>query len=641
MLTDEKRSKIKGLLVADIKGVVNYLFRGAGKFGGGYFKIGGVDGAEGDSLVLNTSNGVWEDFATGEKGDVIELWIKKYGTFKVAINEIHSYLNIPRYQETIEKKTKAFKKPAVDWKKIENGSKVYNYLTIDRKISYETLVTYEVRELNDEKGSWYVFISRMPDGQLCGAKYTNLKRKDDKKVEYQSKNPLSVLWGMHTVAEKSKELIITEGQIDAMSLYDQGLRNVVSIPMGTNNTDWVAHCWDWLVKFETVILCFDSDASGEKAVEEVAKKIGIERCKYLKLPKYKDANDAHINGFQLTEIIKTATEFKPSKIVSMNDLVDESWERVLRGRRELQGIPFCSWVGDDTINFRLRPHEMTIYTGYAGSGKSCLLYQAVANLIFQWGQKVVVASLEEDAEEIAMLIAISAAAQMFNSSQKKLFYEIFAEVKSKLFFYHHRNRAKHMDVLSAAEFVIRRYGAQHFIFDSVAKTDLDIENKEQANEFVGKVCNSMNETGAHYHLVAHARKGSDKDFNEIPRIQEIKGAAAFGIETFNVVTMWRNLPKENIMKLGEKTADSSGNFKTKGGDNYGGKSYNIHEVNREWADSLLIISKQKVGGETGQYGLWFDRECYRFKRSYSEESLPYYKPLLEVKDEDLDDSELD
>lgn len=641
MLTKEGKHAIIGSLVSDIRNVIKYLFNGSGKFQGGYFNVGDIQGSEGDSLKVNLSNGVWEDFAGGGKGDIIELWVRKYGSFNIAMNEIHSYLNIPRFKDTVEKKTKAFTKPPKDWKELEYGSDVYNYLTIDRKISPEILSLYSVREKTDERGACYVFLSRTTDGQLCGAKYTNIKRKEGKKVEYQSKNPLSVLWGMSAVAEGNNSIIITEGQIDAMSWAEQGVSNVVSIPMGTNNTDWVAHSWDWISRFKTVILCFDGDEAGQKALDVVSRKIGIERCKYITIPRYKDPNDAHVNGFDLKSLLSTAKDFKPSKLVSAGELVDEAWERVLRGRRELQGIPFMSWEGEDTINFRLRPREMTLYTGYPGSGKSSLLYQEVANLIFQWDQKVVVASLEEDAEEISMLIAIAGAASLFGSNQKKLFYEIYKEMTSKLFFYHHRGRAKHKEVLEACEFCIRRYGAQHLIFDSVAKTDLNIENSEEANAFVSAICESMTETGAHYHVVAHARKGKDNDFNEIPRLQEIKGAASFGIETFNAITMWRNIPKENLMKHGAKTAGSDGNFKTKGGENYGGKTYNMHEINRDWADALLVISKQKVGGETGQYDVWFDRDSYRFKRSFMEESKPYYKPLIESSGDDNDLEDFD
>lgn len=260
---------------------------------------------------------------------------------------------------------------------------------------------------------------------------------------------------------------------------------------------------------------------------------------------------------------------------------------------------------------------MTILTGYPGSGKSSVLYQHIAYLIFRREQKVVIASLEEDAGEIAMLIATLAAARIFTSSDKQSLLDIFIQMKSRLFFYHHRNRADFMDVLNTAEYTIRKHGAQHFVFDSVAKTNLNIEDNEEANEFVGKVCKSMNETGAHYYLVAHARKGNDKSFEDIPTINEIKGAAAFGIECFNVITMWRNKPKEAILSLAANR--NSNDFVTTNN----GKKYLLEEIRRDWADSLLVISKQKVGGALGQFKLWYNKENYRLRRQYEKEDEPF------------------
>ncbi len=76
--------------------------------------------------------------------------------------------------------------------------------------------------------------------------------------------------------------------------------------------------------------------------------------------------------------------------------------------------------------------------------------------------------------------------------------------------------------------------------DSVAKTDLDIEENKDANKFMALLTNSMNETGAHYHVVAHSRKGDAKNRWSIPGLNEIKGSNQFGIETFNCLSFWRD-----------------------------------------------------------------------------------------------------
>ena len=56
-------------------------------------------------------------------------------------------------------------------------------------------------------------------------------------------------------------LILTEGQIDSLSLAEAGIENAVSVPLGKNGMTWVPFCWDWLQNFDTFI--FFSDREGD------------------------------------------------------------------------------------------------------------------------------------------------------------------------------------------------------------------------------------------------------------------------------------------------------------------------------------------------------------------------------------------
>ena len=76
----------------------------------------------------------------------------------------------------------------------------------------------------------------------------------------------------------SHPLIITEGQIDCLSLYEAGIRNVVSVPGGCSNLDWIDTCWEWLEKFQSIILFGDNDDPGRKMVREVVRRLDEARC---------------------------------------------------------------------------------------------------------------------------------------------------------------------------------------------------------------------------------------------------------------------------------------------------------------------------------------------------------------------------
>lgn len=64
---------------------------------------------------------------------------------------------------------------------------------------------------------------------------------------------------------KFNYIILVEGQFDVMSLWDKGIRNVVA-PMGTALTD--EHCKLIRMFTNNVVVCFDGDNAGQKAIEK-------------------------------------------------------------------------------------------------------------------------------------------------------------------------------------------------------------------------------------------------------------------------------------------------------------------------------------------------------------------------------------
>ncbi|HEY5894553.1 MAG TPA: DNA primase [Chthoniobacterales bacterium] len=97
-------------------------------------------------------------------------------------------------------------------------------------------------------------------GQTDGAKYVN-------SPETMLFTKGNVLFGLHASKRdliNAKTAIICEGQIDLISAFESGVKNVVA-PQGTAFTEKQAAMLRRFV--EEVVLCFDADAAGEKAAE--------------------------------------------------------------------------------------------------------------------------------------------------------------------------------------------------------------------------------------------------------------------------------------------------------------------------------------------------------------------------------------
>jgi DNA primase len=114
--------------------------------------------------------------------------------------------------------------------------------------------------ISNDSGEVIAFSGRVLEADAKAAKYVN-------SPETMLFTKGAVLFGLN----KSKRAlidkgsaIVCEGQLDLITVFEAGLQNVVA-PQGTAFTEKQAHKLKQYV--EEVVLCFDSDAAGEKAAE--------------------------------------------------------------------------------------------------------------------------------------------------------------------------------------------------------------------------------------------------------------------------------------------------------------------------------------------------------------------------------------
>lgn len=104
-------------------------------------------------------------------------------------------------------------------------------------------------------------------------------------------------FGQQCAFGSSRKVLITEGEIDAMSAY-QMLSNtkwgmpVVSLKNGAGDTKINDLQKEFLDKFDTIYLCFDADEAGRKAAKTFSQIFPPEKIRMVNLEKgHKDAND--------------------------------------------------------------------------------------------------------------------------------------------------------------------------------------------------------------------------------------------------------------------------------------------------------------------------------------------------------------
>ncbi|XBI03279.1 hypothetical protein VPH35_131713 [Triticum aestivum] len=195
----------------------------------------------------------------------------------------------------------------------------------ERMISAKTLRRNNVSQRKRNDKIVIAFTYRR-DEVLVGCKYREVSKRFSQEV-----NTEKILYGLDDI-KQARDVIIVEGEIDKLSMEEAGYRNCVSVPHGApakvskkppdKNHDkkylYLWNCKEYLDPASRIILATDADPPGQALAEELARRLGKERCWRVKWPKknetefYKDANEVLVSlGPQaLKEVIQGAELFR-------------------------------------------------------------------------------------------------------------------------------------------------------------------------------------------------------------------------------------------------------------------------------------------------------------------------------------------
>jgi twinkle protein len=87
----------------------------------------------------------------------------------------------------------------------------------------------------------------------------------------------------------TSDLIICEGEIDCMSLFEAGIHNAVSVPDGAKTSEnakleYLNNCYELIEKAERFVLCVDNDEAGRKFKDILSARLGRDRCFTVRFP---------------------------------------------------------------------------------------------------------------------------------------------------------------------------------------------------------------------------------------------------------------------------------------------------------------------------------------------------------------------
>lgn len=341
------------------------------------------------------------------------------------------------------------------------------------------------------------------------------------------------LWGSHLFRKAGRRILITEGEIDAMSAHEMlGTWPCVSLPNGAQSAaKSIAENIEFLETYEQVILCFDMDEPGREAVKDCVSLFSPGKVAVMELP-LKDANEMLQEGLvkEFVTAFWEAKEYRPDGIVRMSDIR----ERVLKPIQ----IEF-PWFLDKltAVTYGRRLGENYAFGAGTGIGKTDLLTQQIQYDVDVLHEKVGLFFLEQQPTETAKRVAGKFAGKRFHIPDGKWTTDELLEVIDRLdrddriFFYDSFGATDWNQIKGVITYLAQAKGVRIFYLDHLTALAAAEEDEKKALERImaemAMLCQRLNII---IHFVSHLATPEGKPHEEGGRvmIRHFKGSRAIG-----------------------------------------------------------------------------------------------------------------
>jgi len=434
---------------------------------------------------------------------------------------------------------------------------------------------YQINDTYDDNCDTHIAPYYNESKQLCAQ---HLRFDGDKsRMPFRGTNPKTMMmFGQQVFTNSNKRLYICEGEIDTMSVY-QALGStwpVVGIA-GTDRTEKVIKAnLEFIESFDEVVLFFDNDDPGKKALDTALGLISYGKAKFITdFPvDCNDANDIlikHSQDLLRKQCLFKASEYTPDGITDIKDI---------RFSPDAFEVSMYPWDSFNKKLFARRSGELSVYTSGTGMGKSTIL-RAIYSTLAKQGESCAMIMLEEStAESKADLMSaitgkpirkIMAQLSVNDACRKKGIPLLFPDVETiaseelrecekavddaGIILVDHSKGYDVESILSQIRFLAISKGVKHILLDHITlliASDDGIDNDVKALDITMKklriVCE---ETGVSIDMISHIRKRSNgqKSVNGGAKIavEELRGSGSLSQIANNIISFERDQQSED------------------------------------------------------------------------------------------------
>ena len=408
------------------------------------------------------------------------------------------------------------------------------------------------------------------------------------------------------------EIIIVEGEIDALSFIQCGFNNVISVPNGANkNLEYLDTYHELFDKVKRIYLATDQDTKGIELRDELARRLGADRCSLVNFKDCKDANDYLLKyGSDFHDLIKTAVQIPTKGIITIDNIekdIDDLYRNGQQPGKEL-GEPFDNFI-------RWETGRLAIVTGIPSSGKSEFVDYLVMkmNVLFGWKAAYFTPENYPLKYHYSKLFEKLIGKKFTSKTSTELDYDMAIEyIKQNFYYILNEEDFTVESVLTAAKILVRTRGIKILVIDPYNRLEHQYKDSETQyiSRFLDQLTNFARFNDVLVILVAHPRK-MDREGNgklRCPTLYDIAGSSNFYNKCDYGFTIHRKTDDSNIL-LNEVTVHwQKVKFKYLGNNGASELKYNF--VNGRFQKDTNWDNRNWLVREVSQVKLEYNEQMY-------------------------------
>lgn len=407
----------------------------------------------------------------------------------------------------------------------------------------------------------------------------NIKYRDGKKNFKMVKDAELIFYNLNTIGDK-KYCIITEGEIDCMSVYEAGygvdpiadddgvLLNekyskwcVVSVPNGASKgnqkLEYLDNCADWFIGLHEIIIATDDDAAGRELKDELIRRLGVERCKTISYPieevvqlennlkrRCKDLNE--VLQYLGADVVSNVIENAQSIPVDGVYYVDDIFESMIKNFRN--GVELAPTTRFDEMDnyFRWKKGEQNLWTGYGNHGKTFFVLQLMLTKSIYDGWKWAVFCPENyPANDFYDDLIEMYSGKWLREMTEEEYIEACLFIDLHIFYVYPDNEHDIQAIHEKFRHLVLKKGVDGVLVDPFNQLDSNQKAYQREDQYLSEVLKDTKRfallNNVSYNIVAHPKNPNYNQDKSLPIVDmyDIAGGAMWGNKMDNILSYYR------------------------------------------------------------------------------------------------------